>query len=111
MVNAMKVVQSGEMGVNETTLEYGAPKMTSLGRTSGRVVHGTNPGSELCLIMEEESELATFLIEVCKMGHGKKQAGSNLDCSENCGEERTVICWSGDVSYCISIMHPIPLKD
>ena len=71
MVNAMKVVQSGEMGVNKADLEYGVPKTTLLDRISGRVVHGTKPGPELYLTTEEESELATFLIEVCKMGHGK----------------------------------------
>ena len=78
------------MGVNKAALEYGVPKTTLLDRISGRVVHGTKPGPKPYLTMEEESELATFLIEVCKMGHGKTKHEVIL-IVEKTGEERTVI--------------------
>ena len=70
MINAMEAVRSG-MGVNRAALEYGVPKATLKDRIAGRVVHGIKPGPEPYLTAEEEDELATFLIEVCKMGHGK----------------------------------------
>ena len=70
MINAMEAVRSG-MGVNRAALEYGVPKTTLKDRIAGRVVHGIKPGPEPYFTAEEEDELATFLIEVCKMGHGK----------------------------------------
>jgi len=37
-------------------------------RISGRVKHGTKPGPQSYLTPEEESELADFLVNACKMG-------------------------------------------
>ena len=40
MVNAMAAMQSGEMGVNKTSLEYGVPAKTTLkDRIAGRVAY------------------------------------------------------------------------
>ena len=39
MVNAMAAMQSGEMGVNKASLEYGVPKTTLKDRIAGRVAY------------------------------------------------------------------------
>ena len=70
----MAAVQSGEMGVNKAALEYGVPKTTLKDRIAGRIVHGKKPGPEPYLTSDEEKELASFLIDVSKMGHGIKQS-------------------------------------
>ena len=71
MVEAMEVVKSGRLGVNRATNEYNVPKTTLKDRISGRVKHGSNPGRQPYLTSSKENELENFLIEVCKMGHGK----------------------------------------
>ena len=47
------------------------PKTTLKDRIAGRVVHGKKPEPEPYLTSDEEKELADFLIDVSKMGHGK----------------------------------------
>ena len=71
MVEAMEAVKSGRLGVNRAANEYNVSKTTFKDRISGRVKHGSNPGRQPYLKSSEENELEKFLIEVCKMGHGK----------------------------------------
>ena len=58
MVNAMAAMQSGEMGVNKASLEYGVPAKTTLkDRIAGRVAYTCKkPGPESYLTSDEEKE-------------------------------------------------------
>ena len=71
MIEAMEAVKAGRLGVNRAAEEYNVPKTTLQNRLSGRVKHGTKSGPGSYLTSSEETELAKFLIDVCKMGHGK----------------------------------------
>ncbi len=65
MIEAMKAVKDGKMGVNRAALEHGVPKTSSKDRLTGRVVHGTSMGPKPYLTDTEEN------INCSKMGYGK----------------------------------------
>ena len=67
----MEAVKTGRLSVNRDAKEYDVPKTTSKDRLAGRVKHSAKSGSGSYLIPSEETELANFLIDVCRMGHGK----------------------------------------
>ena len=71
MVEAMEAVKSGRLGVNRAANEYNVPRTTLKDKLAGRVKHGTKSGQQSYLTVSEENKLSNFLIEVCKMGHGK----------------------------------------
>ena len=71
MVKAIKTAKSGKMGVNRAPKEFGVPRTILKDRLSGRVQHGRKSGPKPYLSPDEEKELVTFLIDVCKMGQGK----------------------------------------
>ena len=71
MVEAMDAVKSGRLGVNRAADEYDVPRTTLKDRLAGRVEHRTKSGQQSYLTFSEENELSKFLIDVCKMGHGK----------------------------------------
>ncbi len=71
MIEAMKAVKDGKMGVNRAALEHGVPKTSSKDRLTGRVVHGTSMGPRPYLTDTEEKQLYDFLINCSKMGYGK----------------------------------------
>ena len=50
---------------------HGVPRTTLKDRVSGRVLHGTKPGPIPYLSSNEESELASFLIDAAKIGYGR----------------------------------------
>ncbi len=54
---------------------YGVPKSTVYDHVSGRVAFGARPGPDPYLSVEEEEELASFLIQTAKIGypHTKRQ--------------------------------------
>ena len=68
MVGAMREVANGTMGA---AAEYGVPRTTLKDRIAGRVVHGTNMGTQPYLTREEEMELVDFLITYSNTGYGK----------------------------------------
>ena len=68
MIHAMEAVK---LRVNQAAKEFGVLTTTLKDQISGCVKHRRNPGPELYLTTEEESNLASFLITACKMGHGK----------------------------------------
>ena len=67
----MEAVKSGRLSVNRAANKYNMPKTTLKDQLSGRVKHGSNPGLQPYLTSSKENELEKFLIEICKMGHGK----------------------------------------
>ena len=71
MVQAMEAVRSGKMGQNQAAKTYDVPRTTLKDRLSGRVKHGKKSGPEPYLTTEEEAELAEFLKQCARMGHGK----------------------------------------
>ena len=71
MVEAMDTVKSDRLGVNRAAEEYNIPRTTLKDRLAGRVKPGTKSGPDPHLTLSKETELVTFLIDVCKMGHGK----------------------------------------
>ena len=56
--------------VTEAAKKFSVPQKTLGDRTSGKVVHGTKPGSQPYLSMKEESEFAEFS---AKAGYGKSR--------------------------------------
>ena len=73
MQEAMKAVHEGKMSINRAAMEHGVPPTTPKDCLSGRVKHGTKPGPKPYLSLEEEEELAHFLVNCSKMGYGKTQ--------------------------------------
>ena len=71
MIEAMEAVKTGRLGVNRAAEEYNVPKTTLKDRLAGRVKHGVKSGPGSYLTPSEETELVKFLIDICKMGHGK----------------------------------------
>ena len=51
--------------------EYNVPRTTLKDILAGRIKHGTKSGPKPYLTSSEEDELVSFLINACKMGHGK----------------------------------------
>ena len=68
VIKAMDVVMSNEMEVNKAAAQHNIPPKTLINRLFGRVKHGTKPGPQGYLTMEEDEEMTDFLIECCNMG-------------------------------------------
>ena len=81
MIEAMEAVKTGRLGVNRAAEEYNVPKTTLKDRLAGRIKHGAKSGPGSYLTPSEETKLAKFLIDVCKMGH---EDGGDRYCQENC---------------------------
>ena len=81
MLAAMKAAKDGLCSINRAARDHGVPPTTLKDRMSGRVAHGTNPGPVPYLTMEEENELANYLVDSCKCGFGK---GGEANCEANC---------------------------
>ena len=71
MIEAMKAIKTGRLGVNRAAEEYSVPKATLKDRLTGRIQHGSKTGLDPYLTSNEEGKLVNFLIDICKMGHGK----------------------------------------
>ena len=67
----MKVVASGEYGINRAALDYGVPRTTLKDRFSGHVEHGRKPGPAPYLNAIEEKKLGDFLKSCASVGYGK----------------------------------------
>ena len=67
----MEAVKSGRLGVNRATEKYNVSRTTLKSRLAGRVKHSSKSGPDPYLTLSEETELTKFLMNVCKMGHGK----------------------------------------
>lgn len=52
---------------------YGVPKSTSHDYVSGKVRFGTRPGSTPYLSRGEEEELASFLVQVARIGYPRSK--------------------------------------
>ena len=59
------------MSINRAAMEYAVPPTTLKDRLLGRVKHGTKPGPKPYLSLEEEEELAHFLVNCSKLGYDK----------------------------------------
>ena len=70
MRDAMDSVFDG-MSANKAADLHGVPRSTLKDRTGGKVIHGSNPGPKPYLNVEEERELAGYLIEASNIGYGK----------------------------------------
>ena len=70
MASAIKAVKGGMSVLRASTL-YDVPRTTLQDHVKGRVKHGDKPGTNTYLTMAEEEELASFLMEVSKVGYGK----------------------------------------
>ena len=71
-INMLKAIQSVEekgMKIRRAAELHGVPKSTLQDRISGRVQHGSRPGPISYLTMEEEEELAGFLISCAEIGY------------------------------------------
>ena len=69
MASAIEAVKGGMSVLRASTL-YNVPRTTLQDRVKGRVKHGIKPGPSTYLTTAEE-ELASFLMEVSKVGYGK----------------------------------------
>jgi len=76
-------MKSGRLGVNRAAEEYDVPRTTLKDRIAGRVKHGSKSGLDPYLTLSQETELTEFLINVCKMGHGKTKRGGRY-CQKSC---------------------------
>jgi len=72
--NAVAAVDKG-MPYRQAAEMYGVPKSTVHDHLSGKIALGARPGPDPYLSIEEEEELASFLIETAKIGypHTKRQ--------------------------------------
>ena len=70
MVSAVEAVKRGMSVLRAATL-HGVPRTTLQDRVKGRVKHGDKPGPNTYLTPAEEEELASFLMEVARVGYGK----------------------------------------
>ena len=74
MQGAMMAVEKGE-SVRRAAEMFNVPKSTLHDHVTGKVMFGARSGPDPYLSMEEEEELASFLVETAKIGypHTKKQ--------------------------------------
>jgi len=68
MIKAISAVENG-MTVRRASECFGVPKSSLHDRISGKVQHGKRPGPISYLTVEEESELANFLIRCADIGY------------------------------------------
>ena len=59
------------MGVNRAVEEYNVSRIALKDRFVRRVRHGSKSGPDPYLMSSKEGKLVSFLINACKMGHGK----------------------------------------
>ena len=71
MQAAVDAVREDHMPVLCASQLYKIPKTTLHDRISGKVLHGSKPGPKPYFSPTEEREMANFLIDVAKAGHGK----------------------------------------
>lgn len=71
MLAALKSVQKDCLSGNMAADLHGVPRSTLKDRLSGRVQHGTKSGPKPYLSTEEESELASHLLQAADIGFGK----------------------------------------
>ena len=72
MIGALKSVQRDlSLSGNVVADLHGVPRSTLKDRLSGRVKHGTKSGPKPYLSTEEESELASHLLQATHIGYGK----------------------------------------
>ena len=71
MQAAVDAVREDHMPVLRASQLYKIPKTTLHDRISGKVLHGSKPGPKPYFSPTEEREMANFLIDVAKAGHGK----------------------------------------
>ena len=86
MTDALEEVERG-MPVKRAARLFGVPRSTLRDRVAGNVKHGTNPGPTLYLTKCEETELASFLVDVAKAGYGKSR-GEIKQIAENVARTR-----------------------
>ena len=74
METAMTLVDQGT-SYRSAALKCGVPRSTLHDRVSGKIQHGRKPGPDPYLTIEEEEELASFLVKCAKIGypHTQKQ--------------------------------------
>ena len=89
MVAALEEVERG-MPVKRAARLFGVPRSTLRDRVAGNVKHGTNPGPKPYLTNTEETELASFLVDVAKAGYGKSR-GEIKQIAENVAREKKVL--------------------
>lgn len=71
MLAAIEAVCSGKYGANQAVRFFSVPPSTLKDRLSGRVKHGDKSGPAPYLTLEEENELADFLVKCSQIGYGK----------------------------------------
>lgn len=69
---------------------FGVPRSTLRDRVTGNVKHGTKPGPAPYLTKSEETELASFLVDVAKAGYGKSR-GEVKRLAENVARDKNVL--------------------
>ena len=74
MLNAVVAVDKG-LPLRQAAEMYRVPKSTLHDHVSGKVSYGARPGPDPYLSVEEEEELASFLLQTAKIGypHTKRQ--------------------------------------
>ena len=74
MLNAVVAVDKG-LPLRQAAEMYRVPKSTLHDHVSGKVAYGARPGPDPYLSVEEEEELASFLLQTAKIGypHTKRQ--------------------------------------
>ena len=87
MIAAMEAVKSGTTSINKAASLHGVLCTTLKDRISGRVKHGSKPGPQQYLNVEEEKELADHLVHVARVGYGKTRK-QVLSIAEQVAKER-----------------------
>jgi len=80
----LEAVKSGRLGINRSTKEYNVPRTTLKDRVAGRVKHTSKSGPDPHLTLGKETKLAKFLINVCKVVHGKTKREMVAKYFQNC---------------------------
>ena len=75
MATAVEKVQKQELSLREASRMYNVPLETLRRRVTGTVALGCRPGPKTVLTDEEETRLATYLIEMSDMGYGLTREG------------------------------------
>ena len=75
MATSVDQVQKQELSLREASRMYNVPLETLRRRVNGTVSVGCRPGPKTVLTEEEETRLATYLIEMSDMGYGLTREG------------------------------------
>ena len=68
MTAAMESVNDKTLTVSQAAVAYSVPRKSLDDRINGRVAHGTKPGANTVLTVEEEKALCTYLIYMAERG-------------------------------------------